>query len=292
MQRIDLTGKTFGRWHVDSEVEERSPGGTIKWNCTCKCGNTLKVSGRDLKGGKTQSCGCFRSEATIARRFIDLTGKKFNRLYVNGRAEERGSFNEIMWECTCDCGNSLKVRGNDLRDSHTQSCGCFQREQVVIFSTTHGCGSCKSPNRLYRTYAGMKRRCYNINTKGYSNYGGRGINVCSRWLGENGFINFMEDMGEPPGAEDSINRIDNNGNYEPSNCEWASRDEQANNTRRNVYITYKNETKTVSQWARVLNMKVATLRLRLRKWSIEKSFTAPLRESSRWHVNKSIDNQA
>lgn len=290
MQKIDLTGKTFGRLYVDSEVEERGYCGTIMWNCTCNCGKTLKVSGRRLKSGNTQSCGCLKSELTAARRFIDLTGKKFNRLYVNGEAEERSSSNEIMWECTCDCGTHLKVRGNGLRRGNTQSCGCFQREQATSFNTTHGCTtSCKRPNRLYRIYAGMKSRCYNINVKDYSNYGGRGISVCSRWLGENGFINFMEDMGEPPRVEDSINRIDNNGNYEPNNCQWASHEEQANNTRRNVYITYKNETKTISQWAHSLNMEMKTLHFRLRKWSVEKSFTTPLRKSSR-SVNKSIDN--
>lgn len=117
----------------------------------------------------------------------------------------------------------------------------------------------------------MISRCYNNKNKSYADYGGRGITVCDRW--RNSFPDFIKDMGKKPTGL-SIDRIENNGNYEPGNCRWANSFNQANNTRKNVYLTYKGETRTVNQWARHLNLANSTLRNRLDKlnWPIDKAF--------------------
>jgi hypothetical protein len=120
----------------------------------------------------------------------------------------------------------------------------------------------------------MKDRCYNKNNKYYKDYGGRGIKVCDRWLDkERGFENFLEDMGVRPIGK-SINKINNNGNYEPNNCNWATRKEQSNNTRQNRVFSYNGVTQTIAQWARHLGVPHNTLSYRLDNWSIERALGA------------------
>jgi hypothetical protein len=143
--------------------------------------------------------------------------------------------------CKCDCGKITTVMNYNLPNGHTQSCGCYQKQRASEASLTHG----KTDTPEFRTWARMKRRCQNPNHDKYRYYGGRGIKVCDRWQS---FENFLEDMGEKPEGAYSLDRIDPNGNYEPSNCRWADHYTQTRNTRRNRFITAHGVTMCMSEW--------------------------------------------
>ena len=160
--------------------------------------------------------------------FIDMTGQRFGRLVVKERAVNRGE--QTYWICICDCGNTKVARASDLRRGHTKSCGCLHKEVVAgtlhhkINTTTHG----KSNTRLYRIWSCMKTRCYNEKWINYKNYGGRGIAICDDW--RNDFQAFYT-WALSHGYSDTltIDRIDVNGNYEPTNCRWITLKEQQSN---------------------------------------------------------------
>ena len=150
----------------------------------------------------------------------DLRNRRFGRLTAvrdTGIRKERN----VVWLCQCDCGNIMTTRGSSLKSGGTKTCGCINP------NFKHG----QIHTRTYISWGGMKQRCINPKATGYKNYGGRGITICERWLGCGGFIHFLKDMGERPEGK-SIDRIDNDGNYEPSNCQWATKEEQQNNKRR------------------------------------------------------------
>lgn len=138
-----------------------------------------------------------------------------------------------MWKCLCDCGNTTTVSSDKITSGWTSSCGCFRIQRVRETTSTHGL----TGTRAYRIWNAMKTRCNNPNTQYYYNYGGRGIKVCERW---NLFENFLLDMGDPPTDKHSIDRIDNDKDYEPSNCRWATATEQANNRRRRKPLDVSN----------------------------------------------------
>lgn len=138
-------------------------------------------------------------------------------------------------------------------------------------------GFAKAHPTEYRAYSNMKNRCYNPKNQAYKNYGERGIKVCDRWLGPDGFVNFLNDMGKRPSKDLSLDRIDVNGDYCPENCRWATQGQQANNRRTNTVIAYRGETKTISEWAKELNIGTTTLHARLfkHKWPVERALTTP-----------------
>lgn len=189
-------------------------------------------------------------------------GKKFGRLTVVSflHRDSSGRGNWVL--CSCDCGGSKTVLFSKL-GHHINSCGCLKREGN---NTKHGCGRPSSPTREYRVWVQMKARCTNPNIPNYVNYGGRGIMVCDRW--RNNFQNFIDDIGLRPSKYHSLDRIDPNGNYEPSNCRWATVHVQTRNRRNNHWIEYGGERMIHADWAK----RFKTTRGNLRQHLLRKSF--------------------
>ena len=238
-RKYDLTGQRIGALTALEPCSTKYDG-AVGWRCVCDCGaECVKTTQQliDVVKGKrnTISCGCNRN-----RNVEDLTGQIFGRLHVIKRATEYGL---TKWECTCECGNVCTVLNSDLLTGHTQSCGCLEKENRKNLwkrkcdgkILSYGDRSKRYNERLYNVWNGMKSRCYNPNVASYKNYGGRGIEVCDEWVHnfpafqkwaiENGYDS------DAPFGECTIDRIDVNGNYEPSNCRWVSMDVQRYNKR-------------------------------------------------------------
>lgn len=188
-----------------------------------------------------------------------LVGRRFTRLVVV-RQEGKTRHGEITWLCQCDCGKQSVVRGKSLRASLTHSCGCFAKDQMSIIATKHG----KRNSRAYRAWSGMKARCSCSTNKDFEKYGGRGIGVCHRWMD---FENFYADMGDPL-PRMSLDRIDVNGNYEPSNCRWATFTTQNRNRRDSIYVEYEGKRMHLNEVAAVLGITRGAAALRLKRGTL------------------------
>lgn len=207
---------------------------------------------------------------------LDLTGQRFGRLTVVeccGRSKD----GQKVYLCRCDCGTEKKVRSGNLRNGNTQSCGCLSAEKTAERSRKRllvhgGCGT-----RLYSIWIDMRSRCTWNKAINWHLYGGRGIKVCDEWV--NNFTAFR-DWAMTNGYSDDLqlDRIDNDGNYEPDNCKWSTRSEQGNNRRTCIYITINGATKSVSEWCEKTGVTRNTAYARIRKgWSPERAVTEKTR---------------
>lgn len=199
--------------------------------------------------------------------FVDLTDQTFFMLRVLRRNPENTKQGSARWDCVCECGNTVTVLGGNLRLGCTNSCGCYQSE-VAARSARATSLALKIENNIrdrseYTVWKAIRQRCYNTEHHRYSYYGGRGIRMAERWDGLFGFETFLSDMGSRPSMDHSIERDDNNGDYEPSNCRWATDKEQANNRRNNRFYTYLGETMTIAQIAEKANISYYALIHRL-----------------------------
>ncbi len=191
-----------------------------------------------------------------------------------------------MWWCQCDCGTPERVvPGMTLRKDRTHSCGCLKTEQTVARSTKHGHSNSRETSPTYYSWAGMIQRCTNDKHKDYKRYGGRGIKVCRRWL--ESFAAFLEDMRVKP-AHHTIERKDNDGDYEPDNCRWANRIAQSNNKGNNRVIQFDGERETLAQRARKIGISPASLSDRLKTQPLSKALTA---KPNPHHVLVTIDGR-
>lgn len=202
----------------------------------------------------------------------DLAGRTFRRLFVIRRASvaSKAKGTKLRWLCRCSCGN-LKIVGHyTLLSGDAPSCGCIHRR--------HG-GSKTAEHRIWQ---GIIYRCNNPSCRAFRHYGGRGIGVCDRWQGESGFVNFLADMGPRPSARHSLDRIDNDGAYEPDNCRWATKTEQMRNMRSNHRIAYNGQEKCLAAWAEETGIPLGVLWSRVKAgWPVEKALAQPLRRDSR-----------
>ncbi len=204
----------------------------------------------------------------MSKRAVDLTGQSFGRLVVEQRTGTRGC--DPVWACKCSCGATVTVRSNHLVKGRTRSCGCLNIEMLRARA---------KPNRRppeYGSWLEMRRRCRYSKRKDFHRYGGRGISVCERW---DSFESFLADMGPRPSPKHSIDRIENDGNYEPGNCRWASKKEQAANTRAVRVLVFGGEGLPLPEWADRVGISRARIAQRLAAgWSVERALTTPTRD--------------
>jgi hypothetical protein len=247
-RRAVAIGDNFERLTVIAELPSKR--GRRFVICKCDCGAEKRIGLWQLLLGKTKSCGCLiRSPAPIGSRFGMLT------VLAEYRADIRSVPRRVI--CVCDCGSFTRPQLSHLVAGTTKTCGCTRRKNYH--------GHCRPGNVSveYKTWVAMIQRCSNPKHPVYSHYGARGIRVCERW---EKFENFYADMGKRPSADHSIDRYpDNNGDYEPGNCRWATQTQQMNNTRGNVVIAAFGKSQTQTQWARELNIPWRTIYRRLKR---------------------------
>ncbi len=206
---------------------------------------------------------------------IDITGQRFNRLEVI-KLRGRGRSKILIWECRCDCGKTAFACTTDLKTGGVRSCGCLVTDSNVKRLTKHG-----HANSLeYRIWGTMIARCDKPDHISYPDYGAKGVTVCERW--RNSVADFINDMGPRPSRKHSIDRIDSAGNYEPSNCRWASPKEQSRNTSRNRFITHNGETLTLAEWGERAGVRAGLIGSRLKAgWPMEDALTRAVMPMSR-----------
>ena len=200
-----LIGYRFGRLTVIKRVENNKSG-SAQWLCECECGNECVATTSILNSGHKKSCGC--------GYLHDLTGQRFGMLTVVKRINSPDGCKKVLWLCQCDCGNTTESSTSNLKSGKSESCGCVRTKH-------NGKGT-----RFYRIWSGMKDRCHNPKSKYWSRYGGRGIKVFAEW--RNDFSAFRDwALGNGYQKDLTIDRIDNDKGYSPSNCQWITREENA-----------------------------------------------------------------
>lgn len=197
----------------------------------------------------------------------DISNKKFGRLTALYRLHNHNSGHGSYWLCVCDCGNFKEVRRDGLLSGKSNSCGCYHKDMVKTKNTKHG----KTHTKLYKILDSMKARCYNKNNKQYHNYGLRGICVCDEWLNDfQAFYNWSIVNGYKDSL--TIDRINNDGNYEPNNCRWVDMKQQARNKRNNRNYTIDGITHCLMDWCKIYSIKYSMVNKRIhRGWSIEQA---------------------
>lgn len=272
----DLTGQRFGHWTVKCRAGKDKNNHAL-WLCDCDCGNEGVVLGTNLIRGLSTSCGCEKK-----KKFDDeiqkLIGCKFNKLTVIERAQNYISPKgkpRTMLKCECECGNVIVVEKYHVTSGITQSCGCLQKETASVMGTKHGMHG----THIYSIWDNMIGRCYRKSNPRYHRYGGRGIIVCDEWKQFDKFYEYVSKLPHYNEEGYTLDRIDVNGNYEPNNVRWANDETQANNKSTNHYLSYNGETKTMTQWARDINISPSTLSNRIYSgWSVDQALTTPVKD--------------
>ena len=280
---INMTGKRFGKWTVlcrDSTItNENNPNGKVYWICKCDCGTLKSVNGSSLRRGTSKSCGCESAKSLSNRNTKDLTNKRIGKLTVLGRTPYVPG-HKLSWICLCDCGKMVLYTTSQLRTY--KSCGCLHEESrqkhISEYHAIHG----NPKERLYHVWNNMRYRCFNKNHQDYPNYGGRGISVCDEWKGN--YLSFREwaykngyDENAPTG-QCTLDRIDVNGNYEPSNCRWVDTKKQASNRRRCRFFVIDGEQRSLSDWCELYGASRNLVYSRVQNgWDIKRALTEPKR---------------
>lgn len=215
------------------------------------------------------------TSASLPKSMMDLTGQLHGRWRVVFYAGKQKK--QTMWACRCRCGKEKVIAAYSLRSGNSRSCGCLRSEQLkaVPNGITHG----RSGTKEYKCWRAMLDRCLNSAIKGYENYGGRGITVCKRWQGKNGFTNFLSDVGEAPAKQHQLDRRNNSGNYCPSNCRWATCKEQGRNRRTCRMVTIDGRTQSLVEWVEEFGLNYGAVRGRIYAsgWTPRKALLTPVR---------------
>lgn len=220
--------------------------------------------------------------------FRDLTGQRFNRLIIVEYAGRTGKKGDHVYRCVCDCMNEITTRGYCLTMGDTKSCGCLLKQaqkRLVQSNRIHD----MSWSREWRIWSGIKTRCTNPKRRSYKDYGGRGILMCDRWAngedGLTGFECFLKDIGLRPTPKHSVERVDNDGNYEPENCKWIPRSEQVRNTRVTVRLAHEGITRTAMEWSAITGVTAREITRRMgRGWTAERAIFQPERTPAKRKV--------
>lgn len=203
-------------------------------------------------------------------RYEDISRQRFGRLTVLS-VEGRNGRKAIVWKCICECGNVHFATTWSLKGGSVSSCGCYKIERNLVAKRVHGHAS-RQGTTEYRSWQSLKSRCCNPSSPYFSDYGGRGITVCDQW--KDSFLTFLADMGRKPTPKHTIERKNNDGNYEPGNCKWATVVEQANNRRSSKFIVVGGVRMTISQCSRQYGIKMKTLWDRLQAgWDANEAAT-------------------
>lgn len=198
-------------------------------------------------------------------------GDRFDRLLVVDRAPNTKQ-GDRQWHCVCVCGTRRIVKTGNLRSGHSRSCGCASADHAAAAHFKHGHARHHRVSREFNAWTSMLDRCRNPKARAYADYGGRGIQVCAQW--RNSFSAFFADVGQRPSARHSLDRIDNNGNYEPGNVRWALKNTQQRNQRSNRQITYQGRTQPLAAWTEELRLPYRTVYMRLRRGAtVEDAFS-------------------
>ena len=205
---------------------------------------------------------------------LNLTGKRFGKL-VAIKTTGKTKNGAYLWQCKCDCGNEIIANVGNLKNGHTKSCGCLRVDRCKTNFTKHGL----EHTRLYGIWSDMRLRCYDEKNIAYHRYGGRGITICDEWKND---VKAFYDWATANGYKDSltIERIDNDGNYCPENCRWATVKEQASNRRSNILVTHNGKTQTMKEWAHEVGIPYKAVWARMQKlgWSAERALTEPVKK--------------
>lgn len=273
----NLIGYKFGKLTVIEEVKSKKS--KTNWKCKCDCGNEIILLTSRITFGNYKSCGCSQY-INFKPKVNNLENKRFGRL-IAIKVVDKSKSRSLIWQCKCDCGNVKNVPSTYLLGGDTQSCGCLQLEsekknikKAQDKAKTHG----MSKTNLFRRWAGMKQRCENINNNAFNDYGGRGIKICDEWSSFENFRDWSLNNGYKPNL--SIDRINVNGNYEPTNCRWATSETQANNRRDTVYLTINKARKTTKEWSNEYSIKPATIKTRIKAGLIGEELLQPLRHKA------------
>jgi hypothetical protein len=261
-KRIDLLNKKYGLWTV---IEySHSLHGDRYWKLKCVCGAERVMAKKTLNRGKLKPCVCNTKSSPV-----NMVGARFGKLLVI-EPSKLNPKRKYDYKCLCDCGESIVVFSSNLINGYTSSCGCYYMESNKRIHGTHGHTFNRTKKSSeYNCWVAIKQRCYDKNHSHYSHYGGRGIRVCQRWI--DSFENFLSDMGIKPSPSHSIERNDVNGNYEPSNCRWATSAEQAVNKRNSVWYTYNGKEYPRRDLAKLLGVSSSSFVQMLNKTSLEET---------------------
>lgn len=280
----DITAESIGKKYgkltcLEYSHLEHGVGYFFKFKCDCGKEKIYNIS--RVRNGYIKSCGCLRKENSRKAIFKDLTGQTFNYLTVLHYVGQKNG--RTMWKCRCECGNEVIVGSASLKSGNTKACGCHQKDGWGT-NKTHG----MTKTRIYRIWRGILNRCYYHSNKYYCNYGGRGIGVCDEW--KNDFQAFYDwAMSNGYSNDLTIDRIDNDKNYCPENCQWVTRTIQMNNTRNNHLIEYKGDIKTIAEWAREMNLPYGIIRSRICTygWGVDKALETPVQKrGGNYKVNR------